>query len=235
MTRRHAHAFVGVCMSMFLTLFTVFAMPAIIQAASSGCHRWHSCPSTTSSYVCGDLGYCSQCPNNDYCKGGVKQLSSPSTVETPAAAQPSGTWVPLKQTKKVGCMAKNGLPDPACTPGALLSVTATDVCKPGYASSVRDVSTSTKNADFAEYGVISHPAGTYEIDHLISLELGGSNDISNLFPEAALPVPGFHEKDKVENYLHAQVCSGAISLNEAQKEIATNWLAVWRRQFSLVQ
>lgn len=40
---------------------------------------------------------------------------------------------------------------------------------------------------------------------------GGSNNIANLWPEAASPKPGFHEKDQVENYLHDQVCSGAIS------------------------
>jgi hypothetical protein len=57
--------------------------------------------------------------------------------------------------------------------------------------------------------------------------LGGSNDISNLFPEAASPKPGFHEKDKVENYLHDQVCSGAMTLQIAQIAIATNWLDVY--------
>jgi hypothetical protein len=69
--------------------------------------------------------------------------------------------------------------------------------------------------------------GQYEVDHFVSLELGGSNDISNLFPEAAEPKPGFHEKDRVENYLHDQVCRGALTLAEAQREIATNWLAVY--------
>jgi hypothetical protein len=29
------------------------------EAHQSGCHRWHSCPSDTGSYICGDLGYCS--------------------------------------------------------------------------------------------------------------------------------------------------------------------------------
>ena len=28
-----------------------------------GCHRWHSCPSDTDSYVCGDLGYDDYCPS----------------------------------------------------------------------------------------------------------------------------------------------------------------------------
>lgn len=33
------------------------------QAHRDGCHRWHSCPSDSGSYVCGDLGYYSECPD----------------------------------------------------------------------------------------------------------------------------------------------------------------------------
>ena len=35
------------------------------QAHRSGCHRWHSCPSDTGSYVCGDLGYSTFCPTTE--------------------------------------------------------------------------------------------------------------------------------------------------------------------------
>src|SRR6476646_6690722 len=34
-----------------------------VSAHRSGCHRFHSCPSDNGSYVCGDLGYDSQCQN----------------------------------------------------------------------------------------------------------------------------------------------------------------------------
>ncbi len=98
---------------------------------------------------------------------------------------------------------------------------------PGYAKSVRNVTESVKNSVYREYGIASHKAGEYEVDHLVSLELGGSNDISNLWPEAAEPTRGFHEKDKVENYLHDQVCSGGLSLSQAQQEIARNWLPIY--------
>ena len=64
----------------------------------------------------------------------------------------------------------------------------------------------------------------------MALEAGGSNDIANLWPEAAEPRPGFHEKDQVENYLHDQVCAGTMSLLDAQRAIATNWLDVYRQQ-----
>jgi hypothetical protein len=99
----------------------------------------------------------------------------------------------------------------------------------GYAKSVRNVPVSVKNQAYKEYGIYHHTTGQYEVDHLVSLELGGSNDISNLWPEAASPKPGFHEKDQVENYLHDQVCSGKIALRTAQAEIATNWLTIYNR------
>lgn len=62
---------------------------------------------------------------------------------------------------------------------------------------------------------------SHEEDHLISLELGGApSDPANLWPEPhASPNP----KDKVENFLHAAVCAGKISLADAQHRIATNW------------
>lgn len=133
------------------------------------------------------------------------------------------------QTKTTGCVASNGLPDSGCTPGAIFTnATVQQICTSGYSSSVRNVPQSEKNKVYAEYGIASHQTGQYEVDHLISLELGGSNDISNLWPEAANPKPGFHEKDKVENYLHSQVCSGAMTLADAQHEIATNWLAAYK-------
>ena len=134
------------------------------------------------------------------------------------------------QTKTSGCVAHNGLPDADCTPGAIFADATTDqICQSGYASSVRNVPTSEKDQAYAEYGITSHTTGQYEVDHLVSLELGGSNDIANLWPELASPTPGFHQKDQVENYLHDQVCSGAMTLHNAQVQIATNWLAVYNQ------
>lgn len=132
------------------------------------------------------------------------------------------------QVKTTGCIAQNALPDRQCTPGAIFpKVTADQVCIKGYSSSVRNVPLSEKNEVYKEYGIYYHTTGEYEVDHLISLELGGSNDISNLWPEASEPIPGFHQKDLVENYLHGLVCNGSISLEEAQKEISTDWLNVY--------
>lgn len=149
---------------------------------------------------------------------------------TTDSGMPSGTGAYLfgVQSKTTGCKVNGPLQDQACTPGAIFpDATVSQICTPGYASSVRSVSTSLKNKVYASYGITTHYTGQYEVDHLVSLELGGSNDISNLWPEAANPTPGFHQKDQVENYLHDQVCEGKVPLKQAQIAIATNWLAVY--------
>ena len=53
---------------------------------------------------------------------------------------------------------------------------------------------------------------TLEIDHIVSLELGGSNDIANLFREKRDVSPGYKVKDKLENKLHDLVCDGKRQL-----------------------
>ena len=69
--------------------------------------------------------------------------------------------------------------------------------------------------------------GKYELDHFISLELGGSNAVTNLWPELYGPAPGAHEKDQTENYLHTQMCTGKMTMAQAQTAIRTDWYAVY--------
>ncbi len=162
----------------------------------------------------------------------VAHQRTQASIQAPSSgASTQNVYTPPAPTKTVGCVAVNELPDPACTPGAVITTaTKAQICVSGYSSTVRHVPVSEKDAVYAEYGIANHVAGEYEVDHLISLELGGSNDISNLWPEAANPAPGFHQKDAFENKLHAEVCAGTISLGEAQKEVATNWLQFYSAQ-----
>lgn len=161
----------------------------------------------------------------------VIRMFSSDSATSPAPPTPKAGIVYTHlgvQTKTSGCVPAGALPDSACTPGAIFpDATLSQICTPGYTRTVRNVPTALKDQVYAEYGITSHAAGEYEVDHLIPLELGGANDISNLWPEAASPQPGFHEKDQVENYLHTQMCSGALSLQQAQQVIATNWLAAY--------
>jgi hypothetical protein len=122
-------------------------------------------------------------------------------------------------------------PNPSLTPGAVLNTDASAICTPGYASGVRDVSTATKEQVYAEYGV-SYPqaSGAYEVDHFIPLEIGGSNDLSNLWLEPATPTPGFHQKDQFENLEHGQVCNSTIGVAEAQSRMVSDWYLYWEEE-----
>ena len=69
----------------------------------------------------------------------------------------------------------------------------------------------------------------YELDHVISLELGGPpDDVANLWPEPCTGDANAHQKDAVETTLETEVCRGAVSLADAQRMIASDWLAVYR-------
>jgi hypothetical protein len=136
-------------------------------------------------------------------------------------------FVPLATTTHRGCEARGGLPDLRCTPGAVMPVDVDVVCHESTKDR-RRVDASVHRRAFTDYGLpFPQPRGAFEVDHLIPLELGGDNTITNVWAEAAEPRPGFHEKDRVENFLHKKVCAGAMSLAEAQRLIATDWLSVW--------
>ena len=123
-------------------------------------------------------------------------------------------------------------PDPACTPGAFdPSVTQanikTTICKSGYTATVRPSTAETDKAKHSLYLAYGVSAGTVsELDHLVSLELGGANDAANLWPEVGkIPNP----KDTVENDLHDAVCSGKVTLAAAQQAIASDWTTAEQR------
>jgi hypothetical protein len=164
--------------------------------------------------------------------------SSPSATVLPTAAptrMPVATATPAPQpTSPAGAQPVAtgvALPNPRLTPGETVTgVTVSQVCTSGYSSSVRYVSHQQYVDVYAAYGVpYPQPSGTYELDHLIPLELGGDNADANLWPEPASPVPGFHQKDDLENRMHDLVCSGQLALAEAQREIASDWYSAYRR------
>jgi hypothetical protein len=175
-------------------------------------------------------------------------VSTPSTSSTPAATTTStsspggvnvGTTVLLKQrTKMAGCKL-GALPDRRCSPGAYMSgLTKAVICSSTFRTGpIRNVPESEKHMVEVEYGLAPKGYGaTLEVDHIVSLELGGSNDIANLYPEkAVLPghQPGFHVKDKLENAAHKAVCAGTITLSVAQHQIAANWELLYKRLFGV--
>lgn len=125
------------------------------------------------------------------------------------------------------------LPNKTITPGSVdTTITKEQVCIPGWSGKHRDVSIAEKKEVFKRYNIDWKLHSNYEVDHLVSLELGGTNDITNLWPEAYEPRPGAHEKDKVENYLHSQVCKNKMSLEDAQNAIKNDWLSIYRKIYA---
>ena len=127
------------------------------------------------------------------------------------------------------------LPDRQMTPGATRTTNVAYVCKPGTAAKDRYVTQKVRSTVFAAYGVPANYqgicAGTEgcEVDHLISLELGGSNALSNLWPQPYAGEWNAHQKDKLEHKLHKLVCSGQITLEDAQREISINWIDAYKK------
>jgi hypothetical protein len=120
------------------------------------------------------------------------------------------------------------MPNPTLTPGAAFPVGVARICVAGYASSVRDVPDSEKEQVYDRYHV-THVPYQHEVDHLVSLELGGSNVIENLWPEPYAGRWGARTKDVLEDRLHDLVCAHQISLASAQHQEARNWVAAYRR------
>ena len=108
------------------------------------------------------------------------------------------------------------------------------ICTSGYTAAVRPpvaVTDRIKREQMAAYGLQGQPLSGYELDHLISLELGGAPaDVANLWPEPWTGDTNAHQKDAVETHLKREVCRGAVALADAQHMIATDWLAVYREQ-----
>jgi hypothetical protein len=109
------------------------------------------------------------------------------------------------------------------------------ICNPTWTTkSIRPPTTYThhlKVDQILEYGYADTDLRDYEEDHLIPLELGGNpTDPRNLWPEPyepSIPEGGARFKDKVENYLHAQVCAGNLTLKEAQTGITEDWYSIY--------
>jgi hypothetical protein len=125
-------------------------------------------------------------------------------------------------------------PSRTLTPGATRNVNLREVCGGaaaiGDSTSARVIPISTQRQVFQEYGINGTPAKDYEVDFLITPELGGSNDIHNLWPEPyRSPVWNAHVKDELEDRLHEMVCDGEIDLRTAQRDISSDWILAYKK------
>ncbi len=129
----------------------------------------------------------------------------------------------LLAARRSGPSAHAVLADPVRTPGVLnpevtqATILAT-ICTHGWTATVRppvEYTNALKRKQMRAYGETG-PLSAYQEDHLISLELGGDpTDPRNLWPE---PYPRAAAVDQIENQLNGEVCSGSLSLHDAQEQ-----------------
>jgi anti-sigma factor RsiW len=123
------------------------------------------------------------------------------------------------------------LPDPSLTPGSVTRATAADLCGP-EARADRIIAPHVRQAVLHAYGMETVPAGEYELDYLITPELGGASDRENLWPERySSRTWNARVKDDLERLLPRMVCEGRLDLSVAQHDIAADWIAAYRKYF----
>ena len=157
--------------------------------------------------------------------------TSPTTVGSDQG--PDGTTTAKTTTIGAGtdggpprCRSRKGMPDRRCTGGAARRVTARQVCGRKRAQTAPP-SARMVDSVFAEYGVFGSRS-RYRIDHLISVELGGTSVAANLWPQPRSGSLNAGQKDRVEAYLLRRVCGRKLGLRSAQTKLARNWVAAYR-------
>lgn len=134
------------------------------------------------------------------------------------------------------CRPANGLPDKACTPGAIdprvkQNNIYTTICRSGYTSKVRPPVSYTNALKISQIAAWGLP-GTklnYEEDHLIPLSIGGApRDPRNLWPEPWKGSLNAVEKDDVEFKVYRAVCDRKVTLAQAQAAFADNWMTAMK-------
>lgn len=151
--------------------------------------------------------------------------------------------VTLLLAVSIFCRAAD-LPDPRLTPGAINpDVTQANiggtVCVRGWTKIVRTpmyYTNQLKKTQIRQYGYADANPRDYEEDRLIPLSLGGHpTDPRNLWPEPRKSEWNADRKDELEFALYRGVCNGEVSLDEARRAFATNWIDAYRRYGALLR
>jgi hypothetical protein len=123
------------------------------------------------------------------------------------------------------------IPNRKLTPGAVRPVSLADVCSLGHSDKNRPVPTHVQQEVFEKYGIKGARSADYEVDYLITPELGGSDDVQNLWPEPYSSAWSAYVKDALEDRLHELVCDRQIDLSTAQHDISTDWISAYKKYF----
>jgi hypothetical protein len=143
--------------------------------------------------------------------------------------QRAGQWSSDADTALVTQLG--ALPDKSLTPGATRPVTLDEVCK-GSSGPAQIVPGSVREEVLRDYRMEGLSGEHFELDYLITPELGGVASPENLWPEPyAAAVWSARVKDELEYLLPQLICQGRLDLATAQHDIATDWIAAYKKYF----
>ena len=126
---------------------------------------------------------------------------------------------------------EDSLPVASLTPGATWNVTVEELCNP-VRREQRPIVAAVRHQVLRGYRMEHVPSDEYELDYLITPELGGAPDIQNLWPQRyASRTWNAYVKDQLEGHLPKLVCDGSLSLQTAQRDIAVDWIAAYKKYF----
>jgi hypothetical protein len=120
-------------------------------------------------------------------------------------------------------------PNSTVTPGETRPITLAQVCSSSQAEVVRPIPTDTRRQVFRSYGLDPDKPGEFEVDYLITPDLGGADSPRNLWPQPYSARWNAKVKDRLEQRLHDLVCAGKVDLATAQHEIATDWIRAYKK------
>lgn len=119
------------------------------------------------------------------------------------------------------------LPNLGRTPGVVNhDIDLHAVCTTKWGRDRRSVTESMRRHVFEAYGIAWARRSEYEVDHLIPRDLGGADDVLNLWPQPLGEAK--HFKDPLEVKLRKMVCAGELTLTQAQRAIRTDWRIAYR-------
>jgi hypothetical protein len=127
----------------------------------------------------------------------------------------------------------SALPDRTLTPGAVRAVALGELCTEADDDDLDPVvALPLQKTVFHEYGIPSEAAKEkFQMDYLINPQLGGSNDVRNLWPQPYSSEWNARAKDELERRLHQMVCERKIELADAQRDLAENWIDAYKKYF----
>jgi hypothetical protein len=122
-------------------------------------------------------------------------------------------------------------PIASLTPGAVIENGRHDVCESRSLQPLT-IPASVRQQVLRDYGMEDVPEHEFELDYLVTPALGGIPDARNLWPERyTSPVWNARVKDELEELLPQLVCEGKVELATAQREIASDWIAAYKKYF----